>query len=73
MIDEHDELVVLRVKYQASESERVYFENKYYKLFNYWNEKYPDEMVTCLEYLRKVELSFPDVRVRKLWESANGL
>jgi len=41
---EHDELVRLRAECWIDKKNEEYFEHQYNKLFDYWNDKYPDEM-----------------------------
>ena len=42
--NEHDELVRLRVEYRFAKRDKEYFKQQYDRLFDYWNDKYPDEM-----------------------------
>ena len=61
-----DEVIgILRSVLEPKAGDKGYLEKKYNKLFDYWNEKYPDEMGECMKSLSKdeVNLSYPDVKI----------
>ena len=64
-MNEHDELVILREKHRVAREGLLHYKRQYDRLFDYWNEKHPDEMSECMEILSKVELLFPDVKINK--------
>ena len=48
--NEHDELIHTREELRILKQSIGYFKERYDSLFNYFNEKYPDDMV---EYLKE--------------------
>ena len=53
MKDEHTELIIVKEHLRAAKADFADLEVRYKALFDYWNDRYPDEMGECLELLRE--------------------
>ena len=49
--NEHDELIRLREQYKFTEGMRKYYKGLFDIIFDFWNERCPDEMDECMNKL----------------------
>lgn len=47
-MNEHDQLIILKTQFEHLKATKDFLEMQYNQLFDYFNDKYPDEMIKYL-------------------------